>query len=349
MVSFEDLEDLCTIGDNTEDQRLDRYPTKDDMVVATKTLICKIGTNINIERVIENVKLEKGKIEKIKFGSKKDVEEKKVGSDTDVTKAFRKNKKTKKHFFNQVTLVIKPFTERANGINTKISNNGSIQMTGPKSIEEGHQTIRAMLEYLYSYDDQIFYKKIKPMTSDISSEDTAETKDTNISDDSNGEQHTVEYFTREELNEIPIISTRCELIIVSFKLPFLIHLKKFNSILIEKYNLLSIFGTSSYPGVNTKITYDLDCKATVHTKKKKRYLCDCRDMSIFTFRTGKIIITGFETIEKIEPIFNRYIEIVKAEELNIKIDPNKCDISPQDKKSRMMEVNGKVFQIVDNF
>lgn len=84
-------------------------------------------------------------------------------------------------------------------------------------------------------------------------------------------------------------------------------------------------------------------------KKKKRYLCDCRDMSIFTFRTGKVIITGFEKIEKIEKIFEQYLEIVKAEEQNIKIDPNKCDVSVLDKKSRVMEVNGKIFEVVDRF
>lgn len=346
MESFEDLEDLCTMVGDPKGQQIKGYPTKADMKVATRTLICKIGTYINIERVIEKVKLEKGKIEKVKFGNKKDVEEKKVG--TDSTKAFRKNKKTKKHFYNQVTLVIKPFPERETGVNTKISENGSIQMTGPKTIEEGHQTIRKMLEYLHSYDDQIFYKKIKPLKSDISSVDTDETKDTKLTDDSSGE-YTLEYFTKEQLDSIPIISTNCELIIVSFQLPFLIHLNKFNNFLKDKYNLLSIFGTSSYPGINTKFTYNLDCNAKEHTKKKKRYLCDCRDMSIFTFRTGKVIITGFEKIEKIEKIFEQYLEIVKAEEQNIKIDPNKCDVSVLDKKSRVMEVNGKIFEVVDRF
>jgi TATA-box binding protein (TBP) (component of TFIID and TFIIIB) len=346
MESFEDLEDLCTIVGDPKGQQIRGYPTKADMKVATRTLICKIGTHINIEKVIEKVKLEQGKIEKVKFGNKKDVEEKKVG--TDNTKAFRKNKKTKKHFYNQVTLVIKPFPGRENGVNTKISENGSIQMTGPKTIEEGHQTIRKMLECLHSYDNQIFYKKIRPMKSDSSSVDTDETKDTKLTDDSSGE-YTLEYFSQEELDNIPIISTNCELIIVSFQLPFLIHLNKFNTILKDKYNLLSIFGTSSYPGINTKITYNLDCTATEHTKKKKRYLCDCRDMSIFTFRTGKVIITGFEKIEKIEKIFEQYLEIVKAEEHNMKIDPNKCDVSALDKKSRVMEFNGKVFEVVDRF
>jgi TATA-box binding protein (TBP) (component of TFIID and TFIIIB) len=344
MESFEDLEDLCTVTGDPKAQQFKGYPTKADMKVATRTLICKIGTYINIEKVIEKVKLEQGKIEKVKFGNKKDVEEKNVGVDT--VKAFRKNKKTKKHFYNQVTIVIKPFPERENGVNTKLSENGSIQMTGPKTIEEGHLTIRKMLQYLYEYDDKIFYKKIKPIKSDSSSVDTDETKDTKLTDDSSGEC-TIEYFSKEELDSIPIISTNCELIIVSFQLPFLIHLNKFNTILKDKYNLLSIFGTSSYPGINTKFTYNLDCTSTEHVKKKKRYLCDCRDMSIFTFRTGKVIITGFEKIEKIETIFEKYVDIVRAEEDNIKIDPSRCEVSMLDKKSRVMEVNGKVFEVVD--
>lgn len=343
MDSFEDLEDLCTITGDPKAQQFKGYPTKADMKVATRTLICKIGTYINIEKVIEKVKLESGKIEKVKFGNKKDVEEKNVGAD--VVKAFRKNKKTKKHFYNQVTIVIKPFPERINGVNTKISENGSIQMTGPKTVEEGHLTIKKMLEFLYEYDNQIFYKKIKGAKSDVSSVDTDETKDTKLTDESS--ECTIEYFTREELDTIPIISTNCELIIVSFQLPFLIHLNKFNTILKEKYNLLSIFGTSSYPGINTKFTYNQDCTSVEHVKKKKRYLCSCRDMSIFTFRTGKVIITGFERIEKIETIFEKYVDIVRAEEYNIKIDPSKCEVSMLDKKSRVMEINGKFFEVVD--
>jgi TATA-box binding protein (TBP) (component of TFIID and TFIIIB) len=70
-------------------------------------------------------------------------------------------------------------------------------------------------------------------------------------------------------------------------------------------------------------------------------------MSIFTFRTGKVIITGFERIEKIETIFEKYVDIVRAEEDNIKIDPSKCEVSMLDKKSRVMEINGKFFEVVD--
>ena len=75
MDSFEDLEDLCTVTGDPKAQQIKGYPTKADMKVATRTLICKIGTHINIEKVIEKVKLESGKIEKVKFGNKKDVEE----------------------------------------------------------------------------------------------------------------------------------------------------------------------------------------------------------------------------------------------------------------------------------
>ena len=163
-------------------------------------------------------------------------------------------------------------------------------------------------------------------------------------------KYNIEYYTKDELKSISILSTNCELIIVSFQLPFLIHLNKFNTILKEKYNLLSIFGTSSYPGINTKITYNYDCKQAEHIKKKKRYLCNCRDMSIFTFRTGKVIITGFETIEKIETIFEQYVDIVRKEEMNIKIEPSKLNLEvEQKKKGKLLEVNGHLFEVVDEF
>ena len=336
---LEELDDIVT-------EPINRYPTKGDMKVATRTLICKIATHINIEKLIENVKLESGKIEKVKFGNKKDVDEKKAVPEE--KKTARKNKKTKKHFYNQVTIIIKPFPERVNGINMKLSENGSIQMTGPKTIEEGHLTIQKMIEYLYEYDNQIFYKKTKITPEDDVTICTSDTDDTNITQEQ--VQYHIDYYTKEELKNISILYTNCELIIVSFQLPFLIHLSKFNTILKEKYNLLSIFGTSSYPGINTKITYNYDCKESEHVKKKKRYLCNCRDMSIFTFRTGKVIITGFETIEKIETIFEQYVDIVRKEEMNIKIEPSKLNIDvDQKKKGKLLEVNGHLFEVVDEF
>ena len=340
---MDEFEESLDIDISTE--VVNEYPKKEDMKVATRTLICKIGTYIDIKKVIENIKLETGKIEEIKFGNKKDLAQKKIVPEK--KKAPRKNKKTKKTFYNQVTLIVKPFPERPKGVNMKVSENGSLQLTGPKTIEEGHLTIRKMLEYLYDYDNTIFYKKIKNITDDVT-EGTEGTKDTVITDDNDVEIEKVVFFSKEELEKIEILSTKVELIIVSFQLPFLIHLNKLNTILKDKYNLLSIFGTSSYPGVNTKFTYTLDCKETTHVKKKKRYLCNCRDMSIFTFRTGKVIITGFEKIEKIEPIFEKYVNIIRAEEENIKIDPsNKIDTDNKSKTNKLIQVNGKVFEIVE--
>ena len=348
---MDELDESC-LDIDISTEVVSEYPKKEDMKVATRTLICKIGTYIDNKKVIEKIKLETGKIEEIKFGSKKDLSQKKIVPEK--KKAPRKNKKTKNPFYNQVTLIVKPFPERSKGINIKVSENGSLQLTGPKTVEEGHLTIRKMLEYLYEYDNTIFYKRIKNIDSDDnqtteSTDGTDNTKDSILSEDTDIEKTSIAYFSKEELSNIQILSTKVELIIVSFQIPFLIHLNKLNNILKEKYNLLSIFGTSSYPGVNTKFTYDLDCKETTHVKKKKRYLCNCRDMSIFTFRTGKVIITGFEKIQKIEPIFEKYISIIKAEEENIKIDPsNKINTDNKNKTNKLIQVNGKVFEIVDD-
>ncbi len=333
------------------------YPVKEDIKIATMTLCCKINCNIHVENLVKYHKLEKGKIEKIKFGSskKKDVEEVKIQSDE--TKKNRKNKKKKNNFYNQVTIVIKPFTTRKNGINMKLSDNGSIQMTGATSIEEGHLTIRKMLQFVNDWNNDIFYKKEKKEKEDFSTSETVSSSETSES--------SIQYnfLTMDELKEVQIVSTDCELIIVSFGLPFYIHLKKLNEILKTKYKLLSIFGTSSYPGVNTKFTYNKECTHDEHIKKKKKYMCDCRDMSIFTFRTGKVIITGFENLEKIQTIFDQYIKIIKEEEENIKIEnpstsvssinPKKsissCTKENNYGKNKLMKVGNRVFEIVENF
>lgn len=327
-----------------ETEAINRYPTKDDIKIATITLCCKINCNIDVENVIKYHKLENGKVEKIKYGSskKKDVAEVKICNDD--SKKIRKNKKKKNNFYNQVTIVIKPFPDRKNGVNMKISDNGSIQMTGATSIEEGHLTIRKMLEFLYEWNHEIFYRKDD--TSSSSVDNSISTADNSISTAENSKSKHI-YLLEDDIKNVQIISTDCELIIVSFALPFYIHLKKLNDIFKNKYKLLSIFGTSSYPGVNTKFTYNKQCSQTDHIKKKKKYLCDCRDMSIFTFRTGKVIITGFENIEKIQSIFEQYIEIIKAEEENIKIEQTSTVIVSNTNK--VMKVGNKVFEVVEAF
>ncbi len=343
-----------------------KYPIKEDIKIATMTLCCKINCNIDVEKLVKYHKLEPGKVEKIKFGSskKKDVAEVKVKPD-DPNKKIRKNKKTKNNFYNQVTIVIKPFPTRKNGVNMKLSDNGSLQMTGATSIEEGHLTIRKMLEFLYEWNNEIFYKKeektIKIKSIDNQVNELSEVSDNVTVSEESKEVHIV--LTKDELNDVSITSTDCELIIVSFALPFFIHLKKFNEILKTKYKLLSIFGTSSYPGVNTKFTYSKNCTQTEHIKKKKKYLCDCRDMSIFTFRTGKVIITGFENLEKIQTIFEEYINIIKSEEANIKIDTpsitlsttstikksSKSDKNMNNSQNNIMKVGNKIFEVVTDF
>ena len=366
------------------------YPVATDMQVATMTLICKIGACIDMKKVIAHTIERPGEVEKIIFGnSKRDhlkaaavvvvggVEE--VAAAAAATAAVgtakkedkkggpaRKNKKKKKHFYNQVTLIIKPFAERLNGINMKMSENGSLQLTGPKNVEEGHMAIRRMVSLLYAFEPSIFYKKTRTVTA-VSDEDadlrSTVTVDTDMMDTEEEAQYNIEFFTPGQIAGLPIISTKCELIIASFQIPFLVQLSKFNGILTDKYHLLSIFGTSSYPGINTKMTYTLNCTEDTHVKKKKRFLCQCRDMSIFTFRTGKIIITGFENMDKLHYIFEKYISIVKAEESNIKFDSSGgggggggAPLSKFPlKKHKFMQVLGprdrtlKLFEVVDSF
>ena len=354
------------------------YPVATDMQVATMTLVCKIGACIDMKKVILHTVERPGDVEKIIFGNSKRSQiataapapAPAAAEETHKKKPTRKNKKKKKQFYNQVTLIIKPFAERLNGINMKMSENGSLQLTGPKNVEEGHMVIRRMVSLLYAFEPSIFYKKTRKMApaaaAAAAAADTEEdlrstvTVDTDMLESEEEIQYNIEYFTPDQIAHLPIISTKCELIIASFQIPFLVQLSKFNAILTDKYHLLSIFGTSSYPGINTKMTYTLNCTEDTHVKKKKRFLCNCRDMSIFTFRTGKIIITGFENMDKLHYIFEKYISIVKAEESAIKFDTtwaggagglSKFSL----KKHKLMQVVGhgnrtlKLFEVVDFF
>lgn len=377
-------EEMVMSEETTPNQLPTDYPKKEDIKVATMTLISKINCFVDTQRIVDAVTLEAGKIEGIHFGSKKDVGKKNIVAAKE--KTDRKNKKTKKHFYNQVTILIKPEPTRSKPVNMKISKNGSIQMTGCRSMEEGHATIRKMLEVVFANDTTIFYRT-RNINTGLFVDDLASTVTTTV-DEENTVDTAVELqrshlekvlLTGEDIPEVQIMFMKCELIIVSFQLPFFVHLEKFNRILQEKYKLLSIWQTSSYPGINTKITYSKDCHETEHVKKKK-YMCNCRDMSIFTFRTGKVIITGFEKIEKIHDVYEQYLEIVKAERPNVYLEPmlpkqpvvskgkpraprgskkkpvvqeeceesDDAEIDNLDFK-KIMRVGGKVFVVVDEF
>lgn len=112
-----------------------------NILISTMTITCKLGTKINLENVAKYVDLNMDGIRSIRYSD-----------DPDCTRILvEKKKKTKKgkikkSFFNQATLEIKPTENKA--INVKLFKNGSVQMTGCKSIKNAYEILSIIINQL---------------------------------------------------------------------------------------------------------------------------------------------------------------------------------------------------------
>jgi TATA-box binding protein (TBP) (component of TFIID and TFIIIB) len=115
------------------DYNLDLKNKPDDVIISTMTITCKVDTEFIVANIGKYVDLNHTSILTVKYG--KDVNR------TLIPKKLtnQKKKKIKKHFYNQATLKIK--TKKDKIINIKLFINGSIQMTGCKSIEGAYEAL----------------------------------------------------------------------------------------------------------------------------------------------------------------------------------------------------------------
>lgn len=102
---------------------------------------------------------------------------------------------------------------------------------------------------------------------------------------------------------IPLINT-------DFSIGCNVDQEKLHSILVDKYNLISILEKTIYQGINTKYFYnkktsDGICHCLEKCNGSGEGNCDgdCKKITVSIFRTGKIIITGARTIEQIDTVY----------------------------------------------
>ncbi len=101
----------------------------DDINISTMTITCKIDMKFNVENIGKYIELNKD-IVRIKFGN--DTNKTLVQKKTYNRKKKSTPKKRGGKFFNQVTLVI--CSQNNKELNIKLFTNGSLQMTGCKSM-----------------------------------------------------------------------------------------------------------------------------------------------------------------------------------------------------------------------
>tara|TARA_Y100000782_G_scaffold3064_1_gene3533 strand:+ start:4871 stop:5695 length:825 start_codon:yes stop_codon:yes gene_type:complete len=102
-----------------------------DLKISTMTFTCAFDTEFNLENIARYIKLKHSGVRSVNYGDDENCNRSII-----IIKRTKRKKKKKKNkcFYNQVTIKIKP--EINNDINIKIFNNGSVQMTGCKSIDD---------------------------------------------------------------------------------------------------------------------------------------------------------------------------------------------------------------------
>lgn len=105
-----------------------------DVKISTMTVVCKFKTEFNVENIGRFISLNSDRIVYTKYGDKERLLD---------PKTKKKNKKKKsRSFYNQVTVKVNSTNEKPT--NVKLFRNGSVQMTGCKSLENFIDVIKKL-------------------------------------------------------------------------------------------------------------------------------------------------------------------------------------------------------------
>ena len=110
----------------------------DDVCISTMTICCELEIQFNVDNIAKYIELKKGDITSISYGRDGDpltnrslFPKKKKNK---IKKTIIK-KKQKREFHNQISLNVMVVSKKDKPVNIKLFTNGSIQMTGCKSVE----------------------------------------------------------------------------------------------------------------------------------------------------------------------------------------------------------------------
>jgi TATA-box binding protein (TBP) (component of TFIID and TFIIIB) len=104
----------------------------DDVCISTMTICCDVDIEFNVNNIAKYIELNKSNIISIGYGRNDDPN---TNRSLFPKKRQKKKKKAKRVFYNQVSLAVKIDSKLDKLINIKLFTNGSIQMTGCKSVD----------------------------------------------------------------------------------------------------------------------------------------------------------------------------------------------------------------------
>ncbi|AYV78689.1 MAG: TATA box binding protein [Edafosvirus sp.] len=247
----------------------------EDIIISTMTIVCKVETEFKVDNIGKYIDLSYNNIISVRYGSSlesRSLLPKKKEKE-------KKKKKKKKNFYNQVSVVIKP--KKNNPINVKLFNNGSIQMTGCKSLENAVEVLGKLFDKL---------KTVKAIVDPITVNKVIE-------------KPFVTNYTNLSLGAVK--DFRIAMINSNFNIGFKIDRDKLYGLLLEN---------------DFECTYDPIMHACVNIK---HVYSELKNISIFVFESGAIIITGANSCDHITSAYNfinkyllsNYKEIVKSDML----------------------------------
>ncbi len=108
----------------------------DDVLISTITVCCELDIQFNVENIAKYIELKRDGIINICYGKDGDpTTNRSINPKKKKKKKLKNNKKQKREFQNQISLDVMVESKLKKPINIKLFKNGSIQMTGCKSVD----------------------------------------------------------------------------------------------------------------------------------------------------------------------------------------------------------------------
>lgn len=256
------LKFLKMVNEKTNISSIDK---PSELHISTRSAKCSLSHKINMVKVVEIIKniIEKKESKTIVGLKYKDIC---VGD-------VKKNKKKKAQFYNQVTILIKPFKDHKN-VNVKFFLNGSISMTGCLYETDGMDAMNNFVNTIKKYPD-VFYDK-------------------------------------DDIKQFGIINYGITLINSDYHVNFKIERIKLYNLLVKNYNIYVSYDPDIYQGVKISYMWNensisknglCNCGNKCRLEKNLRKKNICKIVTIAIFQSGNIIITGASDIRQTQEAY----------------------------------------------
>ena len=287
-------------------------PEPTQLRISTMTATCKTNMVVDLTIIRDHIPL-------VEYGGSSEGVLKVVYGDTIkgmCCKDIESGKaKTSKVFYNQSTIVLRIYSSIGllKEVNAKLFNNGSIQMTGLKSEEDGRHAVEILVKYL---------QEIPPIECKT---DKGEIEINHAVTYYNNQTGAVEQTFRSYNFSIALINS-------DYCANFKIIREKLHQILVDRYKIFSSYEPCIYPGINSKYYWN---KQYLEFPKKGICYCNkpcsgkgngdgdgnCKKITIAIFQSGAIIITGARTLQQLQDAYTFINDVFRTHYQDLKRAP----------------------------